>query len=192
VISLQFGQSFGEADFRHSSGEQPQSAHFIRFVSRPFNGPSLTLLRVENHDECDNERNHDNASEDAYYGRPEESDCSDANDSIDVLPRERHDASVVGTVLNNSGQRSLPQMLFITLYKFRKKLTKADIEKANRAFSSVKSIGVWWTLGRFDAVRVFEAKDEKEAMKISLALEESASAETMVALDRAEAVKLLS
>jgi len=81
-------------------------------------------------------------------------------------------------------------MLFVTLYRFRRKPTKSDIEAANKAFSGAKTIGVWWTLGRWDAVRVFEAKDEKEAMKINMTLE-VASTETMVALDRAEAVKLL-
>jgi uncharacterized protein with GYD domain len=81
-------------------------------------------------------------------------------------------------------------MIFVTLYKFRRKLTKSDIDQANRTFSGTKNIGVWWTLGRFDAVRVFEAKDEKEAMKLNLALE-GASSETMVAVNREEAVKLL-
>ena len=81
-------------------------------------------------------------------------------------------------------------MIFVTLYKFRHKLTKSDIDQANRVFSGAKTIGVWWTLGRFDAVRVFEAKDEKEAMKLNLALE-GASSETMVAVNREEAVKLL-
>jgi uncharacterized protein with GYD domain len=81
-------------------------------------------------------------------------------------------------------------MIFVSLYKFRRKLTKADIDNANRVFSGVKVHGVWWTLGRFDAVRVFEARDEKEAMKLNLALE-GASSETLVAVDRAEAVKLM-
>jgi uncharacterized protein with GYD domain len=81
-------------------------------------------------------------------------------------------------------------MIFVVLYKFRRKLTKDDIAKANKVFSGVKTIGVWWTLGRFDAVRIFEARDEKDAMRLNLALE-GASSETLVAVDRAEAVKLL-
>jgi uncharacterized protein with GYD domain len=81
-------------------------------------------------------------------------------------------------------------MIFVTLYKFRRTPTKADIDRANRAFSGTKTIGVWWTLGRFDAVRVFEAKDEKEAMKMNMALD-AASAETLVAVSREDAVKLL-
>ena len=81
-------------------------------------------------------------------------------------------------------------MIFVTLYKFRRKPTKSDIEQANRAFSGAKTIGVWWTLGRFDAVRVFEAKDEEEAMKANMALD-AASAETLVAVSREDAVKML-
>ena len=81
-------------------------------------------------------------------------------------------------------------MIFVVLYKFRRKLTRDDIAQANKVFSGTKTLGVWWTLGRYDAVRVFEARDEKEAMKMSLALD-GASSETLVAVDRAEAVKML-
>jgi len=79
-------------------------------------------------------------------------------------------------------------MIFVTLYKFRRRLTKADIENANKVFAGVKVHGLWWTLGRFDAVRVFEAKDEKEAMGLNIQLE-GTSTETLVAVERNEAVK---
>ncbi len=49
----------------------------------------------------------------------------------------------------------------------------------------------YWTLGRYDAVVVFEAKSEKEAMKMSIALSEWVATETLVAISREEAVKLL-
>lgn len=81
-------------------------------------------------------------------------------------------------------------MMFVTLYKFRKKLTQEDLAKATKVFAGTKTVGVWWTLGRFDAVRVYEAKDEKEAMRLNLALE-GATSETLVAVDRAEAARLL-
>ena len=81
-------------------------------------------------------------------------------------------------------------MIFVVLYKTRTKLTRDHIAQPNKPFSGTKTIGVWWTLGRYDAVRVFEARDEKEAMKMSLALD-GASSETLVAVDRAEAVKML-
>ncbi len=86
-------------------------------------------------------------------------------------------------------------MIFVSLYKFRRKPTKADLDKANRVFKSVekqgvKSLGVWWTLGRYDAVRVFQARNEKQAMWINLQLE-AAGSETLVAVKREEAVKLV-
>ena len=86
-------------------------------------------------------------------------------------------------------------MIFVSLYKFRRKPTKADIDKATRLFKQwekegVKSLGVWWTLGRYDAVRVFQARNEKQAMKVNLQLE-AAGSETLVAVKREEAVKLL-
>jgi len=86
-------------------------------------------------------------------------------------------------------------MLFITLYKFRHKPTKRDIAEADKIFAraarqGVSTIGVWWTLGRFDAVRVFEAKDVKQAMALNLALP-LASSETLVGVPRRQAVELL-
>lgn len=86
-------------------------------------------------------------------------------------------------------------MIFVTLYRFRRKPTKEDIEKANKVFEQaskhgVKTIGVWWTLGRYDAVRVFEARDVKDAMKVNMQLD-AANAETLVAIPREEAVELL-
>jgi uncharacterized protein with GYD domain len=81
-------------------------------------------------------------------------------------------------------------MIFITLYKFRRKITKADVDNADKVFSGTRSHGAWWTLGRYDAVRVYEAADAKAAMKLNLALEGAAS-ETLVAVPREEAVKLV-
>ncbi len=87
-------------------------------------------------------------------------------------------------------------MIFVSLYKFRRKPTKADIDKANKVFKAaekegVKTWGVWWTFGRYDAVRVFQARNEKQAMKINLQLE-AAGSETLVAVKREEAIKLVS
>jgi len=89
--SLQFGQSFGEADFRHSSGEHPQSAHFISslIILRLWRGPPA-LRSVEDDDQDNDKHNNDNSSEDADYGRPEERNRSDSDYSVDVLPRKRH------------------------------------------------------------------------------------------------------
>jgi len=86
-------------------------------------------------------------------------------------------------------------MIFVSLYKFRKRPTKADVDKATRVFKAaekqgVKTLGVWWTFGRYDAVRIFQARNEKQAMKVNLQLE-AAGSETLVAVPRDEAVKLV-
>jgi uncharacterized protein with GYD domain len=49
----------------------------------------------------------------------------------------------------------------------------------------------YWTLGRYDYVVVFEAADEKEAMKFSLSVAEFVASETLVAIPRQEAIQLL-
>ncbi len=87
-------------------------------------------------------------------------------------------------------------MIFITLAKFKIKPTKESVARADRLFeegakSGVKAIGTYWTLGRYDAVRIVEAPDEKTAMKAALALADIVSTETLVALKREDAVKLL-
>lgn len=88
-------------------------------------------------------------------------------------------------------------MWFITLVKFRRRPSKEDAEAINKRYSEAASWGVkrahaWWTLGRYDAVIVSEAPDEKTAMKFAIwAGSDLAATETMVAVDREEAVKML-
>ena len=86
-------------------------------------------------------------------------------------------------------------MIFVSLYKFRKRPTKADVDHATKVFKAaeregVKTLGVWWTFGRYDAVRIFQARNEKQAMKVNFQLEAAAS-ETLVAVPRDEAIKLV-
>jgi len=50
---------------------------------------------------------------------------------------------------------------------------------------------VYWTLGRYDAVSIIEAPTEKDAMKILLPFQDLVDSETMVAVPRKEAIKLL-
>ena len=52
-------------------------------------------------------------------------------------------------------------------------------------------ISSYWTVGRYDSVWIFEAPSEKEAVKVGISIGEVASSQTMVALPRDEAVKLL-
>lgn len=88
-------------------------------------------------------------------------------------------------------------MIFIVLFKFRRKPTKADLDNANKFFAKaakdwgIKTIGTWWTLGRWDGVRIYEARNEKVAMKFALSGPALATTETLVAMSRDEAVKLL-
>jgi uncharacterized protein with GYD domain len=87
-------------------------------------------------------------------------------------------------------------MIFITLAKFKTKPSKESVARADKQFEEaakmgVRAIGTYWTLGRYDAVRIVEAPDEKTAMKAALALSDIVSTETLVAMKREDAVKLL-
>lgn len=86
-------------------------------------------------------------------------------------------------------------MIFISLFKFRKKMTKADVEHSARVYKAaekqgVKTLGAWWTFGRYDGVRIFQAKNEKQALKMLLQIV-AAGSETLVAIPREEAIKLV-
>ncbi len=83
-------------------------------------------------------------------------------------------------------------MVFITLVKFRRRPTKAEIDSAPQNFQAagLKILSSYWTLGRFDAVVTTEAPDEKTVMKAFSSMMETASTETLVAIPRSEAIKL--
>ncbi len=87
-------------------------------------------------------------------------------------------------------------MIFITLSKFRNKPTKEATEKVSELMKSmteegIKFIGFYWTLGRYDTVVIMEAPDEKAAMKANMKVNDVVSTETMIALTREEAHKLM-
>lgn len=88
-------------------------------------------------------------------------------------------------------------MLFVTLIRFRRKPTKADLERTNKELQSAavkagsKIISFYWTLGRYDAVLISECPDEKTHMKIAIQFGDLVSTESMVAIPRAEAEKLV-
>ncbi|HEV8537736.1 MAG TPA: GYD domain-containing protein [Bacteroidota bacterium] len=83
-------------------------------------------------------------------------------------------------------------MHFVTLLKFRRRPTKEEVEstpkKAEAAGIKIKE--AYWCLGRFDAVVIYEAPNAETAMKAFSGSLEVASSETLVAIPRAEAVKL--
>jgi uncharacterized protein with GYD domain len=82
-------------------------------------------------------------------------------------------------------------MLFITLVKFRKKLSKADIEGIKAGLKGANTLASYFTLGRYDAVFVNDCPDEKSHMKVAMQFCDLASSETMVAITAEEAEKLV-
>lgn len=88
-------------------------------------------------------------------------------------------------------------MIFIVCAKYRKKPTKETLEQTSKLFElmikedGVKFIGQYWTLGRYDVISTAEAKDEKAIMKSLLRWGDLLSSETLIALPRDEAIKLV-
>jgi uncharacterized protein with GYD domain len=88
-------------------------------------------------------------------------------------------------------------MIFITLCKWRKKPTKTAIAEGARLVEQMvksegaKILGWYWTLGRYDVVLITEGKDEKSAMKGAIRFGDMFSMETLVALPREAAAKLV-
>ncbi len=78
----------------------------------------------------------------------------------------------------------------------RSKPDKATVGNATEKVAEFKNKGInilnwYWTLGRYDTVVVFEAANEKEALKFSIGVAEFVSTETLVAIPRQEAIQLL-
>ena len=87
-------------------------------------------------------------------------------------------------------------MIFISLIKDKKKPTKELTDKATKMLNElykkgIKILGFYWTLGRYDDVVIFEAPSEKDAMKLAIEVKDDVEMETMVAIPREEALKLL-
>jgi uncharacterized protein with GYD domain len=87
-------------------------------------------------------------------------------------------------------------MIFIHLGKMRMKPDKETAGDADKLVEEFKKKGIkvlnwYWTLGRYDTVFIFEAESEKEALKMSIDISEWVSSETLVAIPRQEAVKLI-
>ncbi len=88
-------------------------------------------------------------------------------------------------------------MIFVSLGKFRKKPTKEMTDEVSKMTvemakkEGIKILSFYWTLGRYDTVVTMEAPDEKAAMKMNLMVNDFVSTQTMVALPREEAIKLV-
>jgi uncharacterized protein with GYD domain len=87
-------------------------------------------------------------------------------------------------------------LIFISLSKLRKKPVKESFGDTTKMVEEFKKKGIkvlnwYWTLGRYDVVMVFEAANEKEAMKFQVGVSEFVKTETLVAIPRQEAIELL-
>ena len=87
-------------------------------------------------------------------------------------------------------------MIFVSFGKFRKKPTKEMTAQVSNIMNEMKKEGVkflefYWTLGRYDTVVIFEAPDEKTAMKGNIKIGDFVATETLVAVRREEAHRLL-
>lgn len=87
-------------------------------------------------------------------------------------------------------------MIFISLGKFRGKPTRKATDEVSELMKGmekegVKFVGFYWTLGRYDTVVIMDAPDEKAVMKANMKVSDIVSTETMVALTREEAHKLI-
>ena len=87
-------------------------------------------------------------------------------------------------------------MYFIVLSKFRHKPTKQELDKSTAYFAQLAKEGMkvhqfFWTLGRYDSVLILEGKDEKTAMQSLVNFPFEIATETLVAIPREEAVKMV-
>ena len=78
-------------------------------------------------------------------------------------------------------------MLFIALVKFKTKLSKEvvaqnmkDIEDDTKG--QIRYLGIYWTLGKYDTVVLYEAPNEKVAMNMALKRADRMEIETLVAM----------
>ncbi len=86
--------------------------------------------------------------------------------------------------------------VFVSLAKWRAKPTKDMVQQADRLWNKFKDeggkvISSYWTIGRYDAVVTIEAPNEKAALKALMRWGDLLHTETLVAIPRDEAVKLL-
>ncbi len=85
-------------------------------------------------------------------------------------------------------------MFFKALIKFKKK-ARDVVEIGKKVMQNlpegVKILSSYWTLGEYDAVWIYEAPNEKVAVKLGIEAGEAMQTQTLVAIPRDEAMKLL-
>lgn len=86
-------------------------------------------------------------------------------------------------------------MIFITLFNLKQAPKNESVDQATKKLENLENQGikmnVYWTLGRYDGVVITETPSEKEAMKAILSFQNVVDTETMVAVPREEAIKLI-
>lgn len=73
------------------------------------------------------------------------------------------------------------------------KETLAQVQKLfdQMAKEGAKFIGMYWTLGRYDTTSIVEPNDEKTMMKALIRFGDILTTETLIAVPREEAIKLV-
>jgi len=87
-------------------------------------------------------------------------------------------------------------LIFVSLARFRKKPTKEMTDESDRLMKEMANAGIkflsgYSTLGRYDAIFIAEAPDEKAYMKAMMRFGDIIATETLVAVPREEATKLV-
>ena len=89
-------------------------------------------------------------------------------------------------------------MIFISLVKWKPLPTEELLTGMNKVSKTIVElekqgikVDLFWTLGRYDAVAIIEAPTETVAMKILLGFRDIVETETMTAVSREEAIKLV-
>ena len=86
-------------------------------------------------------------------------------------------------------------LIFITMFNLKQPPKKEKVDQATKGLENLDKQGikmrVYWTLGRYDGVAIIEASTEKDAMKAILTFQNLVATETMVAVPREEAIRLL-
>jgi len=87
-------------------------------------------------------------------------------------------------------------LIFVVLGRWKEKLTIEMVDEATKLIEQMKKDGIkfiaqYWTLGRYDIVSIVEAKDEKTLMKNLIRWGGLLKTETLVGVQREEAIKLV-
>ncbi len=92
-------------------------------------------------------------------------------------------------------EKEVMYMFFITLAKWKTTPKKEHVDRFTKTLEELEKQGVkmrtYWTLGRYDGFTITEAPSEKELLKVLLPWRDMVELETMVAIPRGEAIKLL-